>query len=306
MTLTDPLLAALSDRDGVRTISVPPFSWTRFPEWQKVWADVRGCDTLLWVQQRGLRPDAEIHLAALLKLALRRSAYFIDPFKHQIGKIGYFAATHRLDPCFLGWAEPVDDLQSRFSHTKFEWLPFAAHTDVFYPRPEGKSVFIFWMGRRDEHLHNALLTYCKQRDLQYVYSNDMLYSLEQLGRIASSAQYFVVTPTGARRSGGYSPLVARYFEGLAAGTRLLGVLPTSGEYERLLPVDAICQVAPDGSDLTQKLDEDRRNTEAQRFVDLACAFVHKHHSWRRRAEQIYNRLAHGAELEFPSPMRSRY
>jgi hypothetical protein len=91
----------------------------------------------------------------------------------------------------------------------------------------------------------------------------------------------------------------RYFEGLAAGTRLLGVLPRSGEYEALLPTNAFCQVSPDGSDLAKRLDEDRRNPKNQQAVDAACALVHDRHSWRRRAEQIFNHLANGAAIDLP-------
>jgi hypothetical protein len=91
----------------------------------------------------------------------------------------------------------------------------------------------------------------------------------------------------------------RYLEGLAAGTRLLGVLPRSGEYEALLPTDAICQVAPDGSDLAERLNEDRGNPNAQCAVDAAGAFVRKHHSWQQRAEQIVTHLANGAAIDIP-------
>lgn len=45
-------------------------------------------------------------------------------------------------------------------------------------------------------------------------------------------------PGRSQAYGGFSALVMRYFEGLAAGTRLLGVLPRSGEYESILPMDA--------------------------------------------------------------------
>jgi hypothetical protein len=127
---------------------------------------------------------------------------------------------------------------------------------------------------------------------------------EELGRLTAGAQYFLVTPPdldNPLRTGGFSPLVMRYFEGLAAGTRLLGVLPSSGEYQTLLPTEAICQVAPDGSDLAQRLDEDRRNPDNQRTAAAACDFVREHHSWRRRAEQMSNHLANGAPIEFPSP-----
>jgi hypothetical protein len=161
-------------------------------------------------------------------------------------------------------------------------------------------VFAFYMGRREEALHNALLAYCESRGLRYLYSDAARYTSEELGRVTSSAQYFVVAPPNARRSGGYSPMPARYVEGLAAGTRLLGHLPQSGEYERIFPVNAVCQVAIDGSDLAERLDEDRRNPENQSFVDLACAIVHNHHSLRSRAEQIYNRLVSGVPVELPS------
>jgi hypothetical protein len=35
----------------------------------------------------------------------------------------------------------------------------------------------------------------------------------------------------------------------------------------ILPTDALCQVSPDGSDLAQRLDEDRSNPNNQRAVD---------------------------------------
>ena len=103
-----------------------------------------------------------------------------------------------------------------------------------------------------------------------------------------------------KRTGGFSPLVMRYFEGLAAGTRLLGVLPRSGEYEAILPTDAFCQVSPDGSDLAERLDEDRSNPNNQRVVEAASEFVREHHSWRRRAEQVFNHLVNGAQIDVRS------
>ncbi len=126
--------------------------------------------------------------------------------------------------------------------------------------------------------------------------------------MASSAQYFVATPPDLdhpERTGGFSPLVMRYFEGLAAGTRLLGVLPRSGEYEAILPMDAFCQVAPDGSDLAERLDADRANPDTRLAVDAASAFVRENHSWRRRAEQVFNHLANGAAIEFPLMQKQR-
>jgi glycosyltransferase involved in cell wall biosynthesis len=236
-------------------------------------------------------------------LRVRRSNFVLDAWKPSLTKIGIVATAERLNPCFIAYREAKDELERRFSLAKFVWLPFGAHTDIFYPRKEEKSVFAFWMGRRHEPLHRALLAYCEARGLRYVYSKDGGLTTEELGRLTSNAQYFVATPPdldNAGRTGGFSPLVMRYFEGLAAGTRLLGVLPRSGEYEAILPTDAFCQVSPDGSDLAERLDEDRGNPNNQRVVDAASEFVREHHSWRRRGEQVFNLLANGAAIDLRS------
>ena len=300
-TLIPPLLSGLADQPGVRTISPPPLIWERRKEWGTVRTQMKGCDSLFWVQLSA-RPKGAIHLASFMNLRARRANFVLDAWKHSLSKIGLVATVERLDPCFVAYREATVELQRRFPLAKFVWLPFGADTRIFYPHGEEKSVFCFWMGRRHEPLHQALLAYCNARGLRYLYSNDLRYTTEELGRIVASSQYFVVTPPdldNPKRTGGFSPLVMRYFEGLAAGTRLLGVLPRSGDYEALLPIDAICQVAPDGSDLAERLDEDRSNPNAQRAVDAAGAFVREHHSWQRRAEQIFNYLANGVAIDLP-------
>ncbi len=207
----------------------------------------------------------------------------------------------------------MDELTRRFPLAKFVWLPFGAYTDVFYPRKEEKSVFAFWLGRRYEPLHQALLAYCEARGLRYVYSQGGGLTTDEVGRLTSSAQYYVATPPDLddpKRTGGFSPLVMRYFEGLAAGTRLLGVLPRSGEYESILPTEAFCQVAPDGSDLAARLDEDRSSRSHQRIggrrrgVRAPASFLaaprragfRPSRQWRR------NRISHDAK---GPPGRSR-
>jgi hypothetical protein len=77
-------------------------------------------------------------------------------------------------------------------------------------------------------------------------------------------------------------------------------LPRSGEYEAILPTDAFCQVSPDGSDLAERLDEDRSNRDNQRIVDEVSEFVREYHSWRRRGEQVFNHLANGAAIDLRS------
>ncbi len=301
-TLSPPLFSALAQKPGVRTISPPPLAW----EWRREWAEVRSkakeCDSLFWIQPSA-RTDTAIHAASYLNFRARRSIYVLDAWKRSLTKIGLVATVERLNPCFVAYREATDELSRSFPRTKFVWLPFGADTDTFYPRQEEKSVFAFWMGRRHDPLHRALLAYCEARGLPYVYSNDGRFTTEELGRLTSRSQYFVATPPdldNPGRTGGFSPLVMRYFEGLAAGTRLLGVLPRSGEYESILPTDAFCQVSPDGSDLAQRLDEDRSNPDTQGAVNAAGEFVREHHSWRLRGEQVFAYLANGKAIDIRS------
>ncbi len=294
-----PLFSAIAgDRTNVRIVEPPPVAWSRCAEWKLVRSRVKACDTLFWLQLSA-RPAPQIHLASLSRLGARRANFVIDAWKPVLTKIGVAATIERLDPCFIAYLEATTELKRRFPLAKFVWLPHAGNTDIFYPRTDGKPNLAFYMGRRHAPLHQALLKYCEARGLKYLYSDRFLFG-EELGCAASSAQYFVASPREVldpKTRTAFSPLSPRYFEGLAAGTRLLGTLPASGEYNALLPTDALCEVSLDGSDLAERLDRDRQNPDNRRAVDAAAALVREHHSWRRRGQQIYQFLEHGGSLD---------
>jgi len=79
----------------------------------------------------------------------------------------------------------------------------------------------------------------------------------------------------------------RGFACLAAGSRLLGVRPSSGEFEDLLPPDAMLEVAPDGSDLAERLDADRDDAAGWSAVTRARDIVRADHTWTQRADRLY-------------------
>lgn len=294
-----PLFAAIANgRTNVRIVEPPPIAWRRPAGWKSVRSQVKACDTLFWLQLSA-RPAGSIHLASLNRLGARRANFIIDAWKPALTKIGVMATVERLDPCFVAYLESTTELKRRFPLAKFVWLPLAVRTEIFYPRKDEKPNFAFYMGRRHEPLHQALLKYCDARGLKYLYSDKFMFG-EEVGRAASSAQYFVVSPREVidpKTKSAFSPLPMRYFEGLAAGARLLGAMPGSGEYQALLPTEALCEVALDGSDLAERLDQDRQNPDNQRHAEAAAGLVREHHSWRRRGQQIYRYLEHGGPLD---------
>ncbi len=301
-TLGPPLLKVLAARENARLIAPPPLAWDRGREWRAVLRNLGSLDTLFWMQE-GSRPEVPIHIASLLCRRATRSAFVVDPWKYLLTKIGTLAVFQRLDPCFVSMREGWEELKIRFPCGRFEWLPFGVDTNVFDSVPGERPIFAYWMGRRYEPLHQAMLAYCTDRGLRYQYTRrgGEFPNPRDLGGLVGRSQYFLVTPPNLAdpaRTGGFSPFVMRYLEGLAAGARLLGVLPRSGEYELLLPRDAILVVEPDGSDLTEKLDADRANPEGRAAVERARILVREHHSWAKRAEQIYDRLSTGKAIEF--------
>jgi hypothetical protein len=293
-TLGPPLLGPLAEKGGSLLIAPPALSWTKVKEWRQILHQIRQVDTIFWMQGSA-RPELPVHVLSILCGRVRRVAFVVDAWRPALNKIGALAVLQHFDPCFVAFREGCEELSRRFPRGRFEWLPFGVDTNVFVSSNDERPIFAFWMGRRYEPLHQAMLRYCADRELDYRYRQPGEFlTAPELGRIAGSARYFVVTPPDlddAARTGGFSPLVMRYLEGLAAGSRLLGVLPESGEYESLLPLDAILQVAPDGSDLAEKLDMDRCVPGSHPAVLRACTLVRARHSWAARAQQIYDRLS---------------
>ncbi len=300
-TLGPPLLQPLAAMSKGQLIAPPAFAYQSMQEWRRVLHSVRPADTLFWMQLAS-RPELPVFVTSLLAGFARRSAYVIDAWKVSHLKIGALAVLQHLDPCFVAFREAYEELKTRFPSAKFEWMPFGVDTNVFDAVPGEKPIFAYSMGRRYEPLHQALIRYCSDRGLKYEHSsNGEIRDPLEIGRLVGRSQYFLVTPPNLpspARTQGYSPFVMRYLEGLSAGARLIGVLPGSGEYEMLLPLNAILQVAPDGSDLAAKLDADRDNPDARVAVERARLFVREHHSWARRAEQILDRLTTGIPATF--------
>jgi hypothetical protein len=291
-TLGPPLLKPLAANQEARLIVPPHLRLGNFREWRSVLRDTHAADTLFWMQSAS-RPENPIHLAALLRGRVRRSAFVVDAWKHLLGKIGSLAVLQRLDPCFVAFREGCDELRRRFPSGRFEWLPFGVDTDVFDSAPGERTVFAYWMGRRYEPLHQAMIRYCADRGLDYRYTRrgGEFPDPAELGRMVGRSRYFLVAPPDLgdpARTGGFSPFVMRYLEGLSAGARLLA----------LLPLDAILQVAPDGSDLAVKLDADQQNDKGRAAVERARILVRQQHSWAKRAEQIFRRLNTGEATGF--------
>lgn len=295
--LRPPLEAGMQRHGGYDVIRPRPLrlyhDWTSN---RQAYRAVRSAESLFWMQLAS-RPEIPITAASLMAGRAHRAAYVIDAWPYILKKVGIAMRLHRVDVCFVAFREAFELLSEMFPRQTFVHMPFGVDTDVFRYREEvEKDVFCFWMGRRHEPLHRAIQAFCDRRGLRYVTSQGgAIRDPEELGRMISRSKYFVVTPPDVdhpQRAGGFSPLVMRYLEGAAAGTRLVGTIPASGEYEHLLPLSAILQVTPDGSDIGERFDEDAAAGTNDRGDRVLAERVAIDHSWDRRARMILSHLPH--------------
>jgi hypothetical protein len=255
----------------------------------------RRATALLSMNGRAM-PDWRLEAVSLAAGRKTRVVFYVDPWRHSLTKIRNVDRLFGHDLAFIPYREAYDALVSGKGHARYRHLPFAADTRVFKDHGLDRDIDILWMGRRYEPLHRAILDYARPRGLRYVYRETMGFILDpnEMGRFASRARYFVATPPDLDdpvRTGGFSPLVMRYFEGPAAGCRLLGVLPRSGEFVAVLPRESILEVAPDGSDFAARFEADRLDTSGWDAAAEASRTVRRDHGWDSRARAIRDEIA---------------
>lgn len=293
-----PFEDALASKPESTLVVAPPFRRPTFranmPAWLSAIRTVRKADAIFWIQLH-LRPPSPVWALAYVRPRAHRAAYAVDIFPHVVGDLPRYARVQRLAYCFIDYRIPALALARSNPDIRFEWLATGFSAQVFRDRHVERDVYAFWMGRRHAPFHEALVQHCAERGLDYRYLEPpgRPIPLEELSRLAARARYFVTLPPDAEdplRTGGTSPLTSRYLEGVGAGCRLLGARPRSGEYELLLPDDAIVECSPDGSDLSPMLDAADADPEFESKAAAVCAFAHREHTWERRAEYVYQRL----------------
>jgi hypothetical protein len=267
------------------------------PAWLNAIRTIRQADVVFWIQMC-LRPPLSVWALPYLRPLARRSVLAVDIWERDVADFARIAGAQRLDPCYVIPPQAATALQGAFQSLAARPLAVGYNGDAFHDLYLERDIDVLWIGRRDPALHSALLALGQRGRLVYHFLEppDKALPLDELNQLIARSRYFVVTPpdlTDTSRTGSYSPLTSRYLEGIAAGARLLGVSPRSGELVALLGPGAIVECAPDGSDLEVVLDAAARDVDAEaRRIDLRDKVV-QNHSWQHRAVAIHDDLVTG-------------
>jgi hypothetical protein len=293
--LSPPLEDALSSLPGATLVSPPPLRRGTLnasaPAWLRAIRTVRRADVVYW-NQGAHYPKLQLWALAYTHPGARRVCVAMDLSQLVLDRLRHLIRVQRIALCFIHYREAVRAIKRTSPDSPVEWLPPGFSRTVFRDRGLARDIDALWIGRRHPPLHAALLRLSDETRYRYRYSHHGREpaTSEEVSELVARTRYFVVTPPGPERTGGFNPLSVRYLEGLGGGARLLGVLPGSGEFQDLLPMEAIVECAADGSDLAAVLAAADADPRWEQKRVAARDLVHELHGWEQRARYIYDRV----------------
>jgi len=225
------------------------------------------------------------------------------------------------DHIFVGFRHSVDDV-ARISGRPCTYLPLAVDVLRFTPRSpdQPRPIHVCNIGRRSSITHQALLEQAEQQQGLYYYDTVAASGSDlkqrtfrvdsphehrmMLATILKNSCYFI-----ANRSHVNDPsftrdeISARFYEGAAAGTVMIGEPPRTKEFKRQFDwPDAAIQVPFDSPDICRilaELNADPARLRAVRRNNVREAALR--HDWLHRMQVVFETL----DLPLTEGMRNR-
>jgi len=215
----------------------------------------------------------------------------------------WLPALSQFDYVFIGLKDSVSAL-SQAANRPCYWLPFGIDALRFspFPGPPARVIDVYNIGRRHEGIHREMRKATERGELFYVHdtivnlANREVYNHQQhrdlFANIAKRSRYFVVAAAKMDALGetqGQVDTGARYYEGAAAGTVMIGEAPDCEAYRELFGwPEAVIQAQPDGSDVMAVLrdlgsDPERTAAISRRNTNEALL----RHDWLYRWNEMF-------------------
>jgi hypothetical protein len=228
------------------------------------------------------------------------------------------------DHIFVGLHHSVDSVR-RLTGKPCTYLPIGVDALKFCPyssRNLSRSIDVLNIGRRSQVTHQALLDMVAQKDIFYYYdtvsTQDVSNASKQntfhvknpqehrllLSKLLKMSRYFITNRAVAnepQRTGGKSEIPARFFEGSAAGTVMLGDAPDTEIFAEYFDwEDAVIRIPFDAyyiAEVIAELDAQPERVDAIRRNNAINALLK--HDWLHRLQVIYQTfdLAPSAAME---------
>ena len=216
------------------------------------------------------------------------------------------------DHIFIAVNHPAQEV-ARIVGRPCTYLPMAADVLRFapYPNPPARAIDVCNIGRRSPVTHAALLQLARERRFFYYYDTvratgpggkQMTFSVANaaehrllLANLLKRSRYFVANRARVNEpemTEGREEISGRFYEGLAAGTALIGVPPRSSEFRRQFDwPDAVLEMpfdCPDIADRLAALDADAGRMQRITRENVRQAALR--HDWIHRLRTVYETL----------------
>jgi glycosyl transferase family 1 len=218
----------------------------------------------------------------------------------------------KFDHIFLGVRHPTEEI-ARIVGRPCTYLPLAVDVLRFapHPNPPPRSIDICNIGRRSPVTHAALLKLACDRRIFYYYDTvhpsgeggrQMTFRVQSarehrllLANVLKRSRYYVANRARVNEPEiieGKEEISARFYEGVAAGTVLIGEAPRSDEFRRQFDwPDAVIRMpfdSTDAADILERIDADPPRIERIRLNNVQQAA--RRHDWVHRLRVVYETL----------------
>jgi len=255
-------------------------------------------------------------LAAFLRRGRIRACIVDEVFSHRLHeRAGELRLLSQFDLLFstLEW---VVDTLAEATGRPAEFLPPSVDALGLCPFPSGppRKIDVLAVGRQPPETHQALLEEAERRGWLYLYDReggdsrapDHQAHRRRVSDLLRRSRYFLCYPGKIDRpdeTGGKEEFGFRYFEGMGAGTLLLGQRPATPSAERLAGwPDAVVPLPFGGREISRWLDALEQNPARQEEVrrrNVLEALGHHDHVHR------WGRILAAAGLGESAPMAAR-
>lgn len=241
----------------------------------------------------------EFQLQTLKKIRIPIVVYAIDTWYSHLEQWKKVLVKINVKIVFCSNKASISTFQNFIENVYY--LPYSANEHWFYPRANVKKTHLFMqMGRKNKTLHEYVLRYIKENGIEneaYISEKkrgEIIYpKFNQLAEEINKTRFFILAPRDIDEfdiTGAISDVTARFYEGMACKTLLIGYKPKD-TFDELFP-NSDSMLTVDGyDDFCSKIDYYLNNEEKyNEIVDRNYDYFKKYHTWNNRAKQLIEKL----------------
>ena len=256
------------------------------------------------------KEDNAVYLYIAVSLVfLKENTYLLKELKKHGNKIAVFSYDC-WEPEFADWQKCFDEIDIDYLFFGYKksceyfkelgynayWVPLSGDFEIFKPYGQEKTRMFMQMGRRNDDLHEKILTYLDKHGLEdnrdnYVYRKDrgeMIFpDINELAYEIGKTKYFVCVPKmyeNIKRTGNISETICRYYEGMACKTMPIGM--KSDTFDELFPYKAMISFN-NNEDFEKEIEYYESHPEKyNEIIEKNYEYVMNNHTWGNRINQM--------------------